>query len=193
MAALKENWKGIQKKLSPLSKAEILRLIGDLYESNDNNRRFLSARLMKGEVSPKKYREQIHAALYPDWNSGDTGVRIADARKAISDFQKASKDSGGTIDLMIYFLEVGTNMIETFGMDYEQFYDSMESMFRRVVNRLRGKDKGLLSGTIKRLQKIEMASRDTGYGYGDSLAEMMDDLRQFQKNTFPSGTNNDEE
>lgn len=133
MVMAKESWKDIQKKLNPLSKAEILSLIGDLYENNDNNRRFLSARLIKGEASLKKYREQIHAALYPDWNSGDTGVRIVDARKAISDFQKASNDPSGTIDLMIYFLEVGTNMIETFGMGPHMTYRDTKNIHGEIV------------------------------------------------------------
>ena len=89
---------------------------------------------------------------------------------------KATHDAQQTLDLMIHFLEIGTAAIESFGMDYAEFFDSMESMFRRVFTRLTGKDNKLLPIFMTRLQALERASRDTGYGYGDSLADMMAEL-----------------
>ncbi len=87
-----------------------------------------------------------------------------------------ARDPLQTLELMVHFLEVGTAAMEAFGMDYEEFFDSMESMFRRVFTRLKERDRKLLPVFITRLQRIEQASRDTGYGYGDSLADMIIEL-----------------
>ena len=171
-----KEWKNIGKQLGALSSKDLVRLVHDLYESSDNSRKFLAARVLKGHASIKKYKDQIHTAIYPDHNFGDGGVHICEARKAISDFEKATHDPQQTLDLMIHFLEVGTQAMEVFGMDYEEFFDSMESMFRKVFTRLTGKDKKLLPVFLARLQDLERASRDTGYGYGDSLADMMAEL-----------------
>ncbi len=132
----------------------------------------------KGPVPLKKYKDLVQQALYPDFNSGDDVVRIRDAKKAISDFAKATRDPNQTLDLMVHFGEVGTRMMNDFGMDYEAFYNSMESMYRKVFTRLTGKDHQLLSDFLPRLRSIENASRDTGYGYGDSLLEMMNELEK---------------
>ena len=171
-----KDWKNIGKQLDALSSRDLVRLVGDLYENNDSSRKFLAARFLRGQASIKKYKDQIHAALYPDYNLGDGAVQIRDARKAISDFEKTTRDPQQTLDLMVHFLEVGTQAMEAFGMDYEEFFASMESMFRRVFTRLKGKDRKLLPVFMTRLQRLERASRDTGYGYGDSLAEMMVEL-----------------
>ncbi|MEK6707077.1 MAG: DUF6155 family protein [Bdellovibrionota bacterium] len=180
-------WKAISKQLNALSSKELLKLIHELYQCTDSNRRFIAARFLKGEASLKKYKQQIHSALYPDFDAGKTDISISGAKKAISDFEKATHDSQQTLDLMIYFVEVGTQMIQAFGMDYESFYDSMESMFSKIVNRLKSKDRGLLPIFWGRLKKIETDSSDTGYGYGDSLADMMEELTEVHSNLGSGG------
>lgn len=171
-----KDWKNISKQIESLTNKDLVRLVRDLYATNDDNSKFLAARFLKDKASTKKYKDQIRAAIYPDYNYGNSDVRIRDAKKAISEFEKATHNPRQTLDLMIYFLEVGTEAMEAFGMDYEEFFDSMESMFRRVFTRLKGKDQKLLPVFLKRLRHLEQASRDTGYGYGDSLADMMEDL-----------------
>ena len=174
------DWKPLRNILEELSNDELLKVIHDLYLSNESTRKFLSARFQKGPVPLKKYKDLVRQALYPDFNSGDDDddVRIRDAKKATSDFAKATRDPNQTLDLMVHFLEVGTRMMNDFGMDYEAFYNSMESMFRKVFRRLTGKDHQLLSDFLPRLRNIEKASRDTGYGYCDSLSEMMNELEK---------------
>ncbi len=185
------DWKPLRSKLENLSSDELLKVIHDLYLSNDSTRKFLSARFQKGSAPLKKYKDQVQQALYPDFNSGDTDVRIRDAKKAISDFEKATKDPSQTLDLMIHFLEVGTQMMEAFGMDYESFYDSMESMFRKVFTRLKATDHQLLPDFLPRLRKLEIASRDTGYGYGDSLSDMMTELESSARRRGPKAVFDD--
>ncbi len=170
------DWKEINTRPEDMSERNLKHLIHDLYKANVDNRKFLAARFSKCKASVKKYKDQIREAIYPDYNFGDSRVRFSDAKKGISDFEKATHDPRQTLDLMIYFLEVGTEAMEAFGMDYEAFYNSMESMFRRVCARLGANDRELLPVFSARIQRLERRSRDTGYGYGDSVTDMVAEL-----------------
>ncbi len=169
-------WKNINSHLDGLSNKDLKRIIHDLYEANEDSRKFLGAKFLKGKSSVKKYKDQIREAIYPDYNYGDGRVCFSDAKKAISDFEKATHDPQQTIDLMIYFLEIGTKAMDDFGMDYEAFYDGMESMFKKVWLRLKNRDKKLLPVFLPRIQKLERRSRNTGYGYGDAVEDMVEAL-----------------
>ncbi|MEI8346560.1 MAG: DUF6155 family protein [Pseudomonadota bacterium] len=169
-------WKKISELLRNLSSKDMIGLVHELYQNSDANRSFIVARFVKDGDSLKKYKQRVHREIYPDFNSGKTDISISAAKKVISDFEKATHNPKQTLDLMIYFVEVGTQMMKDFGMDYEAFYDSMESMFTRVFKRLKGQDRELLPTFWDRLQKLKRAARDTGYGYGDSLESMMEDL-----------------
>lgn len=54
-------------------------------------------------------------------------------RKAISDYKKASGDEVGVLDIMVYYVEMGTKFTLEYGDIYEEFYDSLESMFKKVA------------------------------------------------------------
>lgn len=172
----------IKKLIGAMPSKELRDLVRELYQLSSSNREFLNARFLKNETSLKDFKKRIREALYPDFDSGKTDISFSKARKAISDFEKATRDSKQTLDLMIYYLEVGKEMMAAFGMDYEAFYNSMESMFRGVATRLKGRDRSLLPVFWDRLKKIERAARNVGYGYGDSLEEMMEELATFSSN-----------
>ena len=77
----------------------------------------------------------------------------------------------GTIDLMIYYVERGTEFTCAFGDMDENFYYSLESMFDNVMKEI---DTHNLHKEefIFRLQKIVENSNDIGWGYYDSLNGM---------------------
>src|SRR5690625_7650460 len=60
-------------------------------------------------------------------------MRLAKAKKAISDFKKLTDDSGKVLDLMLFYVENGTEFTLTYGDIDERFYGSMESMYEKVV------------------------------------------------------------
>ena len=170
------DFKNTRECLSVLSTKQLIQLIGELYNLNQLNQSFLNARFLKNDDVLKNYKKQIKRALYPDFDSGKQDISFSKARKAISDFSKATHDRRQTMDLMVYYVEVGKEMMDAFGMDYEAFYSSMESMFRKIVERLKEQDRHFISIFWDRLKKVERAAQSTGYGYGDSLREMMTEL-----------------
>lgn len=91
----------------------------DLFELSADNRNFLAARLLVGDREEGgqslsvsgPYRQRIHDAFYDNggWPRGK--LRLADARKAIRDYRKATSDVVGTMNLMLAYVETGTEFM----------------------------------------------------------------------------------
>ena len=75
------------------------------------------------------------------------------------------------MDLEIYHVEIGTKVTLEYGDMYEEFYDSLESMFTRAIKQLQKYPKGMMDPFIVRLEKIVKDTVDMGWGYHDSLAD----------------------
>ena len=58
------------------------------------------------------------------------------ARQDIRDYQKATADLTGTIDLMLTYVEQGTQFTKTYGDIDERFYDSLESVLGDMADQL---------------------------------------------------------
>ncbi len=94
-------------------------------------------------------------------------------RKAISDFQKLSPTAEILTDLMMHVVERGVAFTNEFGDINEAFYDSIASMYRKVIqhiitNHLQVKFQG-------RCKDAEEASHDIGWGFGDEMEEIYED------------------
>ena len=76
------------------------------------------------------YKKKINEAL------GDDRIKLIEAKKAISDFRKISKNPAHIIELMIFYVEKGIDIENEFGDLYESFYASMESVFENIVKML---------------------------------------------------------
>lgn len=102
---------------------------------SEDNQRFIHARYGLGDLL-RPFKEQIEANICPDPMASDEEFSIAKARKAISEYRKAADDPVGTLDLMIYFVECGTRCTLEYGDIWEEYYDSLESMFAKAVTNL---------------------------------------------------------
>ena len=60
-------------------------------------------------------------------------ISLKDAKKAISDYKKATNDTISLIDLMVCYVEYGTEFLCEFGDIYEQYYYSLESVFSNAL------------------------------------------------------------
>ena len=107
----------------------------------------------------------------------DTEIEIRLAENAIADYTMASKDEEGTIELMLYFLEVGTDVTCTFGDLWEAFYSSMMSMGDRIAEKLEKREDTMLTEQLQpRFERLVSLAGRFGWGYGDYLNELYDRL-----------------
>jgi hypothetical protein len=168
------NWSDLKKILQDIDKKELIDLIRDLYKRSADDRRFITARYMdvmsgdlKGQML-EKYRKIIVNEFFPE--RGEEKLRYSLAKKAISDYSKASGDPEGTLDLMFTYVENGVEYTNTYGDVDEQFYDSIYGMLSRICDLLWDK-KELYPLFRERLFKVCHNSRNIGWGFGDMVSD----------------------
>jgi len=152
-------------------------LVKDLYETSVDNRDFLHARFQAEEDSGpalEKYRRRIVDEFFT--RRGLMGkLRLSEARKAIRDYRKATGNLAGKIELMLTYVENGTEFTQQFGDIDEAFYGSLESVCNAVCNDmvalLLKEGTELHPRFRERIQHLDDHADRIGWGYGDNLRE----------------------
>jgi hypothetical protein len=173
-------WSHIKRELAGVDKAELLEIIHTLYEYSDDNRLLLAARSpAKGDRDAirEEYRTKIVEQFYP--TRGFAKVKLAEARRAIRDYRKASGDLAGALDLMLTYLEVGTRFANEWGVDDQKLYDSLISVLDEVVKLLTTSEGSQQYGQFRdRLLAVSRDAKNIGYGYGDYVEEVVQELEE---------------
>lgn len=164
-------WSDVKAILSNHDRNGLLMLVADLYNLSKENKQFLHARFAVGEDPAKKYKDIISTAMHPDIYS-NKGVQIAKAKQAISDYVKAVGQGEGEIDLMIYFVEQGTDFTANFGDINAPFYDALLTMYARATKKVKALPEEKQAPFRERLSSIVSQAARTGWGYGDGVREM---------------------
>ncbi len=171
MVKKKPTWKDVKFILVEKEKAELLKLIADLYSSSSENQSFINSRYSVGEDTLKPYKEIISEALYPDVYKNKQ-LKLSIGKKAISDYFKATKDKVGQLDLMVHYLESGNQFTVEFGDIDESFYSSLESMFERILVALKKQPLVVQDEYFSRLEEVVFSARDIGWGYYDYISHI---------------------
>jgi hypothetical protein len=109
-------WPQIKSVLASLDRPELVALMKDLFDHSVESRAFLSARFLAEGVPDAiltKYRKRIVEQFLPKRGEGKLDLRSA--RRAIRDYRKATSDLAGTVDLMLTYVESGTEFTNQFG------------------------------------------------------------------------------
>ncbi len=162
----------LKKTLDWFDKKELIRLITDLAKLRKDNMVWLDARIMGQEELPKlveHYKEKILSGFW------ELDLKVA--KKCISDFKKASRDRESLIDLMIFYVEKGTEFTLKYGEFQVQFYTSMKSMYRNVIKLLNNwGDNSIIEKFKPRLKSLVTKTERTE-GYHGALSHMYEELR----------------
>ena len=88
----------------------------ELHDASPTNRDFLAARFLTDKVSSgtrspvEAFRHRIRAVF----NIDDNKLDLAGGRKTIREYLKATGDLAGTVDLMLTYVEAGTEFTNEF-------------------------------------------------------------------------------
>lgn len=167
-----KRWSEVRAVLATQDAAHLLMVARDLYDLSQENREFLNARFLVSESRLEPYKKTISDAIYPDVYQKKT-LQISVAKKAISQYTKATGDRAGTLELMVYFVEQGTGFTVDFGDIDEGFYASLESMFGRILETLARSEPEVAERILPRLVAIRDAAKGIGWGYHDYLCEAL--------------------
>jgi hypothetical protein len=192
-------WTDIRRKLAQTDMDYVIGIVKTLFDFSKENRTFLASRVFPEtdwSALLEKCRKQVSEAVFPD---PPRQIRLGDARKAISAYKKATSDLAGTAELMLVYVESGTECATSYGIDYESFYNSLISMLNNLLDVLGDEhNRGLLERFRERVCALEEKASDTGWGYADFVSErlaesgLLDDESEGPDEPAASGANTDD-
>src|SRR5581483_9493495 len=100
-------WARVKASLEKMDRIGLMALIHDLYEIDGLNRRVLHERFAPNNATFERYRHLVRAAVFPDPLS-QRPIRLREATATIPEYQRATGNITGTVDLMLDFVEAGT-------------------------------------------------------------------------------------
>lgn len=170
-------WTDIRRRLVHTDIDYVVGIVKALFYFSKENRTFIASHLFPEtdwSALLEKHRKQVKDAVFP---GPAHKIRLGDARKAIRAYRKATSDLAGTAELMLVYVESGTDCAQSYGVDYESFYSSLQSMLDDLLDLLCDKrNRRLFERLRERLRNLEQTASDIGWGYGDYVSERLADV-----------------
>lgn len=163
----------LKQHLAHLLPAQLVDDIIDLYKKFPAVKDYYQNRMAPaaGQQLLEKYKASIQKEFFPIRGFGK--LRLAVARKAITEYQKVSDSIPDRADLMLFYVEMGVQFTETYGDIDGPFYDSMETMYERAAKFV-AKHK-LKEQFAFRFEEIVRKTADMGWGFHDFLSQVYDE------------------
>jgi len=157
---------GLKKTLDTYDKVKLIDLIADLYTKNKSVKEYLDFSMNSNEEEIlKSYKQKVEEAFFP---KRGMNFKLADGKKAISDFRKLKPTTKSVADLMMCYVESGVKFTRKYGDIDERFYSSLESVFNDCLGLIY---KNFLQEEFKdRADQILEDTEDIGWGFHDSLS-----------------------
>ena len=168
----RKKWSEVKARLGALDRKGLVSLLGDLYDANVANRRFLHSRLTPASRAIEEYRRLVADAIYPDPFS-KRRVSVRDAAAAIVEYRRATGDASGTVDLMLTFVEAGTEQAVDLGYGDEAYFDALQIRLDAVAKEFDTLPADVRENVRARLDLIQVRAHDVGWGFGDAVDELV--------------------
>ena len=147
-------------------------LLGELYAANVASRRFLHSRLTPGSRTIEEHRQLVADAIYPDpFNKRRVSVR--DAAAAIVEYRRSTGDASGTVDLMLTFVEAGTEQAADLGYGDEAYFNALQIRLDAVAKEFDTLPADVRAKVRARLGRIQVRAQDVGWGFSDAVEEVV--------------------
>lgn len=172
-------WSVARRQLSKWDKPALIALVNDLYETASANRDFIHARCQAGESGGdilETYRGRIVEQFFPAQGFGK--LKLGEARKAIRDYRKATGNVAGVAELLMTYVENGTEFTREFGDIDERFYNSVESVLVELAGLLRGAGREMYPQFRDRLARLDERAASIGWGFHDFVGDVVRLLEQ---------------
>jgi hypothetical protein len=121
----------------------------------------------------------VRDAVFPDPLS-QRPIRLRDATAAINEYKRSTGDLAGAVDLMLEFVEAGTEQATDLGYGTEAYFAALERKVNEVVRSLGALPDADRADAEARLIELEQYCGHIGWGYGDFLGEVAASVRNRQ-------------
>ena len=168
----RKKWSDVKARLEPFDRKGLVSLLGELYAANGANRRFLHSRLTPGSRAIEEYRHLVADAIYPDPFS-KRRVSVRDAAAAIVEYRRSTGDTAGTVDLMLTFVEAGTEQAADLGYGDEAYFDALQIRLDAVAKEFDTLPADVRAKVRARLGRVQVRAHDVGWGFSDAVDELV--------------------
>jgi len=168
----RKQWIDLRARLETFDRAGLVGLIADLYEASPANRRYLDSRLFPQSGAIEEYRRMVMAAIYPDPFS-QRRVSVRDASAAIAEYRRATGDVAGAVDLMLTFVEAGTEQAADLGYGDDSYFNALQTKLNTIARLFDELPASARAATISRLRQVRNRGKNIGWGYGDLLDDVV--------------------
>lgn len=162
----------MKARVETFDRTGLLGLIADLYEASPANRRFLESRLFPASGAIEEYRRMVRAAIYPDPFSRRR-ISVRDASAVITEYRRATGDVAGTVDLMLSFVEAGTEQAVDLGYGDDAYFNALENKLNAIAKAFDELPARARCTMTARLRRVRDRGKDIGWGYGDLLDQVV--------------------
>jgi hypothetical protein len=162
----------IKESLKEYDQKELVHIITELYKLNNEVKDYLSSKFLGEEAINElfeKTKKKVKDEFFPARGHGK--LRLSEAKNAIANFKKLADDRIKTIDLMLYYVELGTEFTNSFGDIDARFYNNMVSMYDKVAMEC-DQDEELYLRFKDRLDSVVHMSDGIGWGYHDIICDI---------------------
>ena len=166
------SWAALKIRLDTLDRKGLVGLVHDLYEASEVNRRFLEARFLPSGAAIEKYRHLVEVAVFPDPLS-QRPIRLRAASAAITEYRRSTGDVAGSVDLMLTFVEAGTEQAADLGYGDDPYFSALETKVAAIMKSLGALSSEERTSATARLVRVRNRAQDIGWGYGDYLSDVV--------------------
>ena len=171
----------LKKELKKLEHSELSEIILSIYKTNDKVKEILNVKFI-GEKYQEElleaYKEKMFAEFFPKNMRKIPSFKLAKAMitefKSVGNFEMV-------LDLMLYYVECGTDFTNEFGDVDGPFYDRLCSVYGQFIDQLNLKGTEDLYLKFKdRIESLISSSSGIGWGYGDFIYDKSFELNWIQ-------------
>ena len=166
------SWSAVKTKLVDFDRAGLIGLVQQLYVASKDNQAFLHARFELGDDLLKPYKATIDRWLSPNVVK-DQLTSVAQAKKAITDYQRANGQSAGLAELMVFYCERAADFCHAVGLQDESYFAALVRMFEQALKAVAALPEEARPALRHRLDEIRLVSHKLGYGIGDAMDQLL--------------------
>lgn len=161
----------LKKYLATLTKEQVIEVMLEMYDARKEAKDYLEFYLSPNcETELEKYKKTIKREFFPARGIA-MNPSLSKCKKIVSDFQKLNANPSHTADLMLFFIEQGSEYSATYGGDMgEPYYTVLENNFRKYMEYIFMN--GLLIDFYERIEALIRLAGHSGYGFPDVLKEI---------------------
>lgn len=127
-----------------------------------------------GNKQVQAFKEIIQESVYPKYPENFSSSGMAIAVRTFEAYKRSCCDQEGLIDLMLFFVECGTQFTLDYGDIDEDFYNLLEDVFEDTLILIKNSDTTILERYQGRIYSITQETGDIGWGYTDQIQDLLD-------------------